>query len=234
MPSRSQRFGQSSVKNVLKELDLLEGKLKEIPNSVLGEMAKECAQMAEKNFHNASYAGPQEHLNEISVKARKTEKGNWSVTATGDAVQWVEFGTGYEGDGTYGGNLPASYHYDEKRAGVPPHDDVKDFWRFSATDISRNGKDFAKHAKVRTGWANVKEVYDRSNEESDLGSFPVKEARAFLKAKKPKNSHYEVKDEMVETKSWTTQGNPANDCLLSAFQNTVENSADKLSEFMRK
>lgn len=215
MASRTQRIAQHSFEKALAEMGLLEGKLEKLPKDFLGEIAKEVASDAKANFAKASYAGPQEHIDKVvaSVKPRQTAKGNWSVTAKGEAVSWIEFGTGYEGDGTSANpNVPESYQYEEQLGNPKAFQEGPDgpFWGF---------KPIGKMAESSTFYVREQGHY----------SYRVRKTRDEYG-----QADFVEEEVFVPSGSFTTQGNPANDCMYKAFTKAAKTITARLKEYMSK
>lgn len=68
---------------------------------------------------------------ESGIGSEKVADGKYLVVSEGDYAIFVEFGTGVVGQGTYPGELPAGYGYDERRtpAAHDPRDPTRWFYR---------------------------------------------------------------------------------------------------------
>jgi len=68
---------------------------------------------------------------ESGIRFEKVGNGEYLVVSEGDYAIFVEFGTGVIGQGTYPGELPAGYGYDERRtpAAHDPIDPTKWYYR---------------------------------------------------------------------------------------------------------
>lgn len=68
---------------------------------------------------------------EGGIGFEKVADGEYLVVSEGEYAMFVEFGTGVVGQGTYPGELPAGYSYDERRtpAAHDPNDPTKWYYR---------------------------------------------------------------------------------------------------------
>jgi len=68
---------------------------------------------------------------ESGIRFEKVGNGEYLVVSEGDYAIFVEFGTGVVGQGTYPGELPAGYTYDERRtpAAHDPIDPTRWYYR---------------------------------------------------------------------------------------------------------
>lgn len=225
MATLKQTISERSLNSALKELGTLERKLQKLPKTFLGELAQECAEMAQDNFSDVFYAGPQEHIDSIEVRARQASSGNWEVIARGEAVQWIEFGTGVEGENTYDGELPDSYEYGAGEAGPPSHPDGYDFWYFYGSG------DLSGSTNVRTQKETFYRVKGEPDTAVDADTFQSYLQSGFVK-KKEAEKFWESFDK--ETGVYSTTGNPANNCLYNAFQEILDSVQDRAEEYMQK
>lgn len=231
MASRTQRISQYSFEQALKAIGELQGKLQKLPSDALGDLAKDCASKAADNFSDAYYAGPQEYIDQIVAslqKPRKTAKGKWSVTASGVAVKFIEFGTGVEGKNSpYEGNLPSGYRYDAKRSPKSHRGEGDDsYWFFAPTGDMDNAYG-VERARKKSGYSLASKNGERVRT-IDLANNPEYTSASA------KKKYGEWEEQYYNTKWYTTQGNPANNCLYFAFQDTVDEALPKLKEYMRK
>ena len=75
-----------------------------------------CARLAEEAAEAARANVPVDTGWLLSgISAEKKGEGRYEVVSEGEYAAFVEFGTGVVGSGTYPGELPAGYGYDERR-----------------------------------------------------------------------------------------------------------------------
>lgn len=99
------RVSPYSVKRIARDLEAEVLKVNKFSEELGKTLAELAADYAQERFDNAEYDG----VNDVKVYARQTEKGNWSITADGQATAFIEFGTGVTLGGGYPGNVPAYY-----------------------------------------------------------------------------------------------------------------------------
>lgn len=218
--------------------------LNKLADRTAEKISKSIARRAEENYSSAVYDGPQTHIDHIRVQASKTSNGRWSVTASGYAVQFVEFGTGTVGDGTYKGNLPRSYSYDAKMAGVPSHIPGNKGWYFSTDQpLASDLKHAYRYIRGRDEDGELLEMPERLYKmqatsgrvgyvkESLVGISKARGAKVLAKesdarffARRKKEALESGALVQEETKnSYYTKGNPANNCLYDAVEYAREN-----------
>lgn len=93
------------------------------------KVAENVMRYAQENFASAQYAGPSEDK-ENTYELNKEGDGHYTVTITGPAVLWIEYGTGVNAKGTNKNPLPPNYEQGEGQAGKPSHPDGADYWYF--------------------------------------------------------------------------------------------------------
>lgn len=216
---------------------VLEERIGKLANDICKRLAEDCADTARENFAAADYAGPKSDIDHIKVEARQTKKGNWSVTASGKAVQYIEFGTGVEGtEIEYEGNYPPSYHpaeyRDESFKGEPPNvpffpregENPQHFWVFWAKKgppvshaepfyrLHRDREEKFKTKIVKMGL--------------DYQSMLVPTGKMGLSLE-PTYHEDPVKD------LYKTRGNPANSCLYYALVDTGERALELAEEAVK-
>ena len=199
---------------------VLNERIGKIADDVAKGLAEECAEHARENFKYAIYAGPQSDVDDIVVEAMQTKKGNWSVTAKGKAVQYIEFGTGIAGEESgYEGNYPPSYHPVEEHDSLFPSEgpNPQHFWVFRSEEEPQSETEpFYRWRRVR------EEIYDEKG--NPTGKFDFSE-----------DSRGNRMSEKVEVEGlYKTRGNPANSCLYDALVSTAESAAEIAREARKK
>lgn len=87
-----------SKRDINKALQGIEKASKGIGERILKDASKFAAKRAEEYYLGARYDGA---VSDISVVAKKGKSGRYTVTATGDAVSFIEFGTGSKVNPSY-------------------------------------------------------------------------------------------------------------------------------------
>lgn len=89
MPRISARVTEYSLKRLNKELDIWAERIPKLIDEQLWEIAQDAAVNAEEAFKEAEYDG---YVDDIKVEPRRTQKGKISITASGEAVKFIEYG----------------------------------------------------------------------------------------------------------------------------------------------
>lgn len=80
-----------SIEEAIKQTKKRKAWLKEKTREFVERLAEEGVVIATGNFVSAVYDGDK---GEIAIRAHKTAKNEWTISATGDTVLFIEFGTG--------------------------------------------------------------------------------------------------------------------------------------------
>lgn len=103
--SLSEQSVDSAIRQLQRYLDSLEAKTDEL----CARLAEECADAARAN------APVDTGWLQAGISVEKRGDASYEVVSEGEYAAFVEFGTGVVGQGTYPGELPAGYGYDERR-----------------------------------------------------------------------------------------------------------------------
>ena len=106
--------------------------------SLDGKADRLCERLAEEGV-NAAVAAVRVDTGNLrdGIYYQRAGKGQFLVMSTGEYCWFVEFGTGVVGQGTYEGNLPESWSYDERR--TPEAHDPNDPTRWFYYDDKDGG-----------------------------------------------------------------------------------------------
>lgn len=198
MPRYTIRVSKGTINRFNTEIDAFEGKVKELSSELAGRLAKHCAELAQDEFDAArdSYPG----VYDVTVKARQTKKGNWSVTASGNSVKFIEFGTGTHGDGDW-----ASRWYFTIKPGTPKAGnrvEEEPYYKHAVSSYERNAREESYVDEV-TGETVKGEIIEKKDKDGN---------------------YYKVKETVYVEKenSGVTTGNLPMRCLQTAYEYMVE------------
>lgn len=198
------RVSPYTIKRLARELDAKVQRVDKFSGELGKRLAETAAQYAADSFDDAFYDG----VNDVSVAVRKTKKGNYSVTASGTAVAFIEYGTGvhFTKDNPYPGEVPSRFN------GIGEYGEghgKKDYWRFKyrpGVQANTPGSKIYRNQRMRR--ITYKQLSSMGRETTytdydyDAYGNPILEASG---------------------ETWVfTHGNKPNACMYNAFQNLVE------------
>ncbi len=206
------RVSPYTIKRLARELGVEVQRVGKFSEELGKRLAETAAAYAQEKYEDAYYDG----VNDVKVAVRKTKKGNYSVTASGTAVPFIEYGAGVHFGGGYPGDVPARY------GGIGDYGQGHgndDYWRFEyrdGVDTTAGGTVYEgmkiKKTTVTQLTASDREVSYTDNEYDEEG-----------------NLVYEPSG-----RKWVyTHGNPANACLYNAFQDLIEYDFDNIVDEVR-
>lgn len=195
------RISPYTIKRLSNELGAEVQKVNKFSEELSLKLAEKAASYAEDNFANAEYDG----VNDVKVEVRQTKKRGYSVTASGQAVPFIEYGAGVTFDYGYPGEIPARFggagDYGEGRG-------TNDFWWFEY----RTGVETTAGGTVFKGQKRKKTTY------TQLGASGRE--RHYTDWEYNEEGNYVYED---SGRTWVfTHGNPPNACMYYAFSNLVE------------
>lgn len=123
-------------------------------DSYVRNIAEKVMQYAQENFARAKYAGPDEHKVN-TYELRREGDAHYSVTISGPAVFFIEYGTGVNAKGTEKSALPPGYVQGEGPAGKPSHPDGADYWYFWG-DERHEGNDLIRKSSRKENLFSTK------------------------------------------------------------------------------
>ena len=206
------RVAPGTVRRIASELGAEVQRINQFSDALSQKLAETAASYAQDNFENAEYDG----INDVRVAVRKTAKGNYSVTATGRALPFIEYGAGVTFDYGYPGEVPARF------GGVGDYGKghgAQDGWRFeysAGVETTAGGTVYKGQKRKRMTYTQL----GASGRERHYTAWAYTEEGDFV---------YEDSG-----KTWVyTHGNPPNACMYYAFANLIEDDFDSIVDEVR-
>lgn len=122
MASIQVRVSKSNLTNLIKDLERYTTVLKKNGNKIVKQMAEFGAEEARMNFEDAEYDGVKDFV--VNVKPRNN--GGYMITAGGESVWFLEYGTGMFTGEDYPGPLPPG----AVRGSYGRGQGAKEYWYF--------------------------------------------------------------------------------------------------------
>lgn len=234
-----------NASNLQKALEGKSRRLKKLSNETARMLAQEGAEIAKNQFEMALYAGPEEDK-DVNVYAYKIRDGQYEIAAFGDAVAFIEYGTGVEGKGTYDGNLPKGYSYDAMRHPKAHVWKAKDHWIFpldGPVDSMYGVQVFKRYGVTEETVAPTLPPA----QEKQVAMLRKNGGKVRYNGKWMNASEYEAfllsKQKPTTRKTFTsykdpgygyTQGNPANHCMYDTLREVADRAKSVAKENLKK
>lgn len=211
----SARISPYTFQRLAREMDAEIQRVNKFSRSLGKALAKHVAELAQDEFDNAEYDG----VNDVVVSVRQTKKGNYSVAATGEAVTFIEYGAGvYFADQAYPGDIPSRY------GGIGDYGNGhgnEEAWWFEY----RSGVETTAGGTVFEGKKRVKETFKQL--------IPYGRKNAMKEVSVTDYAYDEEGNYIYEPSGHTwvyTHGNPANACMYTAYEYTLDDFDEIVEE----
>lgn len=165
-------FDYKGIKNFMSRLESINNSSDSLTNTIANKIAENALETAKAQYGGTS----------IQVEAEQAVNGNTSVVASGAEVNFMEFGTGVIGQGTYQGQLPTQTIEFESPKGFPQ---TTQGWEYNYQNPrTKKGDGWYYNGEFTQGETAQMQMFNTAKQVKENISEIVKDAIAEFKAKK--------------------------------------------------
>lgn len=211
---------KTTIPSLKKAMMKLGMEIERMSVDMVESIATDIATKAAENFDKAEYDGDK---GVISIDVTHPKPQTFMITASGESVEYIEYGSGVRYTGGYPGDLPPGYEYKvgpNRRHNNEPNSDGS--WYFDDPDLK---------ASLSAGGKRYNITYRRQTKEDIESGIRVKgklyDTEEFMS--KYKGGKYKGKyPEKRRVAVVRTYGNKPNACMYNAMRDSVQNDLPEL------
>lgn len=165
-------FDYSGLKRFMSKLDNIKNSKDSLLNTIANKVAENGSKIAEQEYSGTS----------IQVNVEQADNGISSIIASGEKINYLEFGTGIVGQGTYAGELPTQPIEFESPKGSPQ---VTQGWEYNYPNPkTKKGDGWYYNGEFTQGEKAQSQMFNTAKQLKEEVPKIVKEAVAEFKAKR--------------------------------------------------